>query len=136
MRHTQLRLCFFVTIGKTDVTHHLIRLETRISISSIQVAILQRIEVMDEPPETKYEDYFHKEGERAALREEFHRRQQAGWSLWKVDPDGDQGAVLQFKYPSDWATPLNQRTAKGKDEPPSSEKGDPQLRMAGRRTSD
>ena len=120
--HT-LPVVYLVTIGKTDVTHHLIRLETRISIASIQVAILQRIEVMDEPPETKYEDYFHKEGERAALREEFHRRQQAGWSLWKVDPVGDQGAVLQFKYPSDSGHPAEPANGEGEGRTPKLREG-------------
>ena len=60
---------------------------------------------MDSSPETKYEDYFHKRGEQAALREEFDRRQRDGWSLWKIDPVGDEGALLQFKYPSDWVAP-------------------------------
>ena len=58
---------------------------------------------MDNLPETKYENYLHRRGEQAELREEFDRRQRGGWSLWRMDPFDDGDALLQFKYPSDWS---------------------------------
>jgi hypothetical protein len=56
---------------------------------------------MENPPEAKYEEYLHKRDRQDALREEFDRRQRGEWCLWKIEPIGD-GALLQFKYPSDW----------------------------------
>jgi hypothetical protein len=58
---------------------------------------------MDDPLEAKYEDYIHQEGDESGLREEFDRRQQAGWSLWKIDPLRGRAVRMRFKHPSDWA---------------------------------
>jgi hypothetical protein len=72
----------------------------------------------------RYEDYFHRVGDLTTLQEEFSRRQDEGWSLWRAEPDGDRGVRLTFRYPSEWS-PSVEPMAAGTLTPAESEPDEP-----------